>query len=297
MADGKFDEFRINDIDIEFIERMLKSLPSNIYFKDMDGKYVFCTHYWNHINTPENDPNWTIRGKYDIDIRKDKENALMAMEEDKKIIATQKGTTYEIKFDEEGRTEYLQLIKNPVFDENGEMIGIVGLINNITETKLLEEKLERMATRDPLTGARNRSYMDIWIERNKSKDIYPLSVVVSDCNGLKRINDRYGHLVGDEYIIKTVEALKHCKSEDDRVIRAGGDEFMIFLPKTDETGAEKYMESVREYVSHIHIFDESLSIAMGASTTIDPNARIEDLIRIADKAMYIQKEIDHKNMK
>jgi len=262
----------------------------------MEGKYVFCTHYWNHINTPKNDPTWTIRGKYDIDIRKDKENAIKAMEEDQRIFATKKGTSYEIKFDENGQTEYMQLIKNPVFDDNGNMIGIVGLINDITRTKLLEDKLERMATLDSLTGVRNRSYMDIWIEKNKNLDIYPLTVIVCDCNGLKRINDHYGHLVGDRYIIKTAEALMTCKPENASVIRAGGDEFMVFMPNTSEAEAAQYMEKVQDYISNIHIFDETLSIAMGSSTTTDINKRLEDLISLADKAMYIQKEIDHKRL-
>ncbi len=296
MENGNFDDFKINEIDINFVERMLKSLPSNIYFKDMEGKYVFCTHYWNHINTPKNDPTWTIRSKYDIDIRKDKENAIKAMEEDKRIFATKKGTSYEIKFDENGQTEYMQLIKNPVFDDNGNMIGIVGLINDITRTKLLEDKLERMATLDSLTGVRNRSYMDIWIEKNKNLDIYPLTVIVCDCNGLKRINDHYGHLVGDRYIIKTAEALMTCKPENASVIRAGGDEFMVFMPNTSEAEAAQYMEKVQDYISNIHIFDETLSIAMGSSTTTDISKRLEDLISLADKAMYIQKEIDHKRL-
>lgn len=296
MENGNFDDFKINEIDINFVERMLKSLPSNIYFKDMEGKYVFCTHYWNHIKTPENDPTWTIRGKYDIDIRKDKENAIKAMEEDKRIFATKKGTSYEIKFDENGQTEYMQLIKNPVFDDNGNMIGIVGLINDITRTKLLEEKLERMATQDSLTGVRNRSYMDIWIEKNKNLDIYPLTVIVGDCNGLKRINDHYGHLIGDRYITKTAEALMTCKPENASVIRAGGDEFMVFMPNTSEAEAAQYMKKVQDYISNIHVFDETLSIAMDSSTTSDINKRLEDLIRLADKAMYIQKEIDHKRL-
>lgn len=296
MENGNFDDFKINEIDINFVERMLKSLPSNIYFKDMEGKYVFCTHYWNHINTPENDPTWTIRGKYDIDIRKDKENAIKAMEEDQRIFATKKGTSYEIKFDENGQTEYMQLIKNPVFDDNGNMIGIVGLINDITRTKLLEDKLERMATLDSLTCVRNRSYMDIWIEKNKNLDIYPLTVIVSDCNGLKRINDHYGHLVGDRYIIKTAEALMTCKPENASVIRAGGDEFMVFMPNTSEAEAAQYMEKVQDHISNIHIFDETLSIAMGSSTTTDISKRLEDLISLADKTMYIQKEIDHKRL-
>ena len=132
--------------------------------------------------------------------------------------------------------------------------------------------------------------------KNKNLDIYPLTVIVCDCNGLKRINDHYGHLVGDRYIIKTAEALMTCKPENASVIRAGGDEFMVFMPNTSEAEAAQYMEKVQDYISNIHIFDETLSIAMGSSTTTDISKRLEDLISLADKAMYIQKEIDHKRL-
>ena len=60
------------------VERMLKDLPSNIYLKDTECRYIFCTHYWHHLDRSD-DPNWTIRGKTDVEIRKDKENAAEAM--------------------------------------------------------------------------------------------------------------------------------------------------------------------------------------------------------------------------
>ena len=61
------------------IERMLQVLPANIYLKDAEGKYIFATHYWHHLDM-HSDPNWTIRGKTDPEIRKDKKNAIRAME-------------------------------------------------------------------------------------------------------------------------------------------------------------------------------------------------------------------------
>lgn len=293
MADNKFDEFKINDLDIDFLERMLKSLPSNIYFKDMEGKYVFCTHYWNHINTPEDDPTWSIRGKYDIDIRKDKENALKAMEEDRKIFATKKGTSYEIKFTQEGKDEYLQLIKNPVFDASGEMIGIVGLINNITQTKVLEEKLEDLATKDQLTGFRNRSYLDIWLDQNKDADVFPLSFVMADCNHLKRVNDVYGHLVGDEYIKTAANIMQKNLPENGRIIRMGGDEFLLLLPKISYEEAQDYIEKVVSEGKSTRVIGIPISIALGASSCGEKNFRVENLIRLADNEMYERKKIAH----
>ena len=71
---------------------------------------------------------------------------------------------------------------------------------------------------------------------------------------------------------------------------------MVFMPNTSEAEAAQYMEKVQDYISNIHIFDETLSIAMGSSTTTDISKRLEDLISLADKAMYIQKEIDHKRL-
>ena len=64
--------------------------------KDAEGKYIFATHYWHHIHG-RNEIGWTIRGKTDIEIRKDKSNALKAFETDKKIIETGKGMTYTIE--------------------------------------------------------------------------------------------------------------------------------------------------------------------------------------------------------
>ena len=123
------------------MQEMLRQLPSNIFLKDAEGKYVFSTQYWNHLR--QDGKHWTIRGKTDMDIRKEKENAKKAMEADQEIIRTGKGTDYVIEENVDGVKEYLELIKRPVFDKKGNVTGIIALINNVTEHELLKQELEK----------------------------------------------------------------------------------------------------------------------------------------------------------
>ena len=144
------------------VEKMLRELPSCIFLKDAEGRYVFSTQYWHHLDTG-NDPNWTIRGKTDLEIRRDKENAKKAMEADRRILETGKGTDYIIKENEDGVTEYLQLIKRPVFDDNGRTKGIIALINDVTENQLLKQELEKHAkTADQMITAMSADYTSIY---------------------------------------------------------------------------------------------------------------------------------------
>ncbi|MBQ7677585.1 MAG: PAS domain-containing protein [Lachnospiraceae bacterium] len=123
------------------IEGMLKKLPCNIFLKDKEGKYVFCTQYWHHLNK-RSDPNWTIRGKTDMEVRKDKENAKKAHSSDMQILSTGIGMKYIIEeCDEEGH-EFLELTKEPVYDENGKVTGIIALILDVTEREMLKKEVE-----------------------------------------------------------------------------------------------------------------------------------------------------------
>ena len=124
------------------IEGMLKKLPCNIFLKDAEAKYIFSTQYWRHLDKRD-DPNWTIRGKTDMEVRKDKENAKKAYESDMQIIATGKGTQYVIEESQDGVTEYLELCKEPVFDEEGNVNGIVALITDVTEREMLKKDLKK----------------------------------------------------------------------------------------------------------------------------------------------------------
>ncbi len=271
------------------IEHMLKTLPSNIYLKDKDGKYVFATHYWRHLNQ-EGNPHWTIRGKTDLEIRKDRENARKAYESDKALIASGKGTKYIIEIDQDNRLEYLEIIKEPVRNDDGQITGIIALINDVTEQQLLKQKLEERAGTDEMTGLGNRRSLQKHFPALRKEKCLPVCLISTDCNDLKAINDTYGHLVGDEYIRMSAVLFRLTLPETARAFRLGGDEFLIVLPNTDETEGRRLIEEMRRKSALFPIRDRHLSLAFGLSViktpSDDPTARMEE----ADLDMYEDKK-------
>ena len=272
-------------VDYDLFKRILKEIPSNIFFKDTECRYVFSTHYWRHLSGAE-DPNWDIAGKTDLEIRKDKENAKLAMEQDKEIIRTGKGTQYVIEINQDGKTEFLELIKNPVRDDNGKIIGIVGLINDVTEKVLLERKLETYARTDMLTGLFNRRYLDDWIRDSLKPEMFPLCVISADCDGLKLTNDTYGHTVGDELLRLTSSLFRVGLPESAVMFRMGGDEFFIILPNTTKSECEKFIENMNVMSTALLLKGHPIAVSFGCCEVTSPSQSIMDAMVCSDKLMY-----------
>ena len=278
------------------VERILKELPSNIYLKDAKGKYVFATHYWHHLHT-ENDPSWTIRGKTDIEIREDKENAKKAMQSDMELMRTGKGTNYIIEEKGENGSEYLELIKRPVSDENGKVNGIVAIINNSTEMQSLRLELEKRSKTDQLTGLLNKQTTEELITSLLEKDHKKKSkgaLLMIDVDKFKHVNDTYGHIAGDRVLMAIGNIIHESFKGMDIAGRIGGDEFMVYLRDIDSSStalqlAAKISDRAR------HLFpDEPLgkcvSLSIGIALFPEHSKNFEDLYRAADKALYYVKE-------
>ncbi len=281
-------EYDLNDL--SFVERMLGELPSCVFFKDRDCRYVFSTKYWNHLNCDEE--GWTIRGKTDLDIRKDKDNALLAMEQDRKIIETGIGSTYTIKEHTESGAEYLEIIKRPVRDENGDVIGIIGLINDVTEKEELRMRWERSAHTDSLTGLSNRCHFDD-VKDSFEPWQYPIAVVMADCDNLKLVNDSMGHAAGDTYLRSAAVVLRSSMTSDAMLFRVGGDEFIILMPNTTEKEAEACIESARQLAAQMKLGDMPLSMSYGLSMLASKCDLTERAVEAADRRMYQEKRLHH----
>lgn len=281
-------------VDYDLFKRILKEIPSNIFFKDTECRYVFSTHYWRHLKGAE-DPSWDIAGKTDLEIRKDKDNARLAMEQDREIMRTGKGTSYVIEINQDGVTEFLELIKNPVRDNDGNIIGIVGLINNVTEKCLLEKKLEMYAHTDMLTGLYNRDYLDEWIANSMNPDTYPLCVISADCDGLKKINESYGHAIGDEFLRLTASLFRAELPEKAVMFRMGGDEFLVILPNTTQDECKKYIDCINEASRSLVLKGKSVSVSFGACEVTSPSLSFMHAMEIADKRMYMDKDTKRAN--
>ena len=279
------------------IEHMLKALPSNIYLKDDKGRYVFATHYWRQLKHSD-DPNWTIRGKTDLEIRKDKENAEKAYQTDLEILKTGLGKRYIIEVNIEGRREFLELIKEPVKNSKGKVKGIIALINDVTEKEKLRMHLEESALTDELTGLLNNNAYSRQVYRLENEikaGCANFGLVIIDLNFLKYINDTYGHEQGNR-AIKTISVLICNVFKHSPVFRFGGDEFIIILEKSD---LDQYFDLRNEFFIALETNRKNTSLApweqVSAAIGIaifDKNVdkSVADVFARADRNMYACKK-------
>lgn len=167
-------------------------------------------------------------------------------------------------------------------------------------------KLRKLAVTDSLTGCYNRHYLMQRLEEELLQDRNsPASstIILIDIDYFKTVNDRYGHLAGDEVICRTVEVLQRCLRSSDILARYGGEEFIIYLPDTDEAQALSLAGQLKLSVEHnsIHIdyLNEpvSITISMGLLSIyefkippgMDATTYLNNLFKAADQALYAAK--------
>lgn len=171
------------------------------------------------------------------------------------------------------------------------------LLIQLEENKNLQIELREQALHDPLTGLYNRRYLREAIElevKKAQQDQSPLSVIVSDIDHFKSINDSYGHQVGDRFLVEIANLMKSHARSTDFVCRYGGEEFLIVMPKTPAIAAIKRAEEILQKCTDTIVAHEgkNLQVAMsiGVATYPDHGQEAEELIIKADKALYVSKQ-------
>lgn len=275
-------------LDSEIMKRFMHSAPVNIFFKDTECRYCFASEICDLVSVGENG---SIVGKTDLEVQKFPEMGKMYYEDDKKILATGEGSQYINEFPlEDGESLYFEIKKNAVWDENGNIIGIVGIVDNVTERVRLEKKVEELSIIDDLTGVYNRNYLKYRVEEKKKKMIFPFMVIMSDCNYLKKVNDQYGHEYGDILLKIVSDTLREEIAEDSPVVRMGGDEFMILGNGITEEKAFELMANIRGSLKRKSKDKIPLSLAMGSYTIQSKDFSFDEVCHEADLRMYADKK-------
>jgi predicted signal transduction protein with EAL and GGDEF domain/CheY-like chemotaxis protein len=212
----------------------------------------------------------------------------------------------------DGRSRIVHVEAEPEFNENGHLIGYTGIVQDVTDRRMAEDKIRHLANFDVLTGLPNRRQL-IWraeraIEHGRRMS-HQVALLLIDLDRFKIINDTLGHGAGDELLMEVAHRLRACVRHSDQVVdgaveslgarshrtleavgRLGGDEFVALLPEVaDERDAERVAARILELMRQpICIGDQECFITASVGIAMYPRdgATVVDLMRNSDVAMY-----------
>lgn len=198
-----------------------------------------------------------------------------------------------------GERKWVWEMGQGIYDDNGNVEALEGIIIDIDESKKRQLQIEFMNEHDFLTGLYNRRYYEEAKARLDNKEYLPLSIILIDINGVRLINDALGYFEGDYIINETGKILKSCLREKDILARTGGDEFGLLLPYTGRESASSLLYEIEDRISrHNENTKEEaryISIAIGYGTKDSAEENIKDAEREAEEYMNKRKLLERKS--
>jgi diguanylate cyclase (GGDEF)-like protein len=201
----------------------------------------------------------------------------------------------------EGHARWVSVRSVPLRAADGQVTGFLGTLEDVTERKRLEERLEHDATHDRLTGLGSRALLveEMTSALSRTRRGGPgVALLFIDLDGFKRVNDMLGHAAGDELLVQVAKRLRDALRGSDMCVRLGGDEFVVCCVEPDGPGsthplrlAERLLEELSEpYDVHGHEMLVGASIGIAGATGEDP-VSIDQLLSNADIAAYRAKRM------
>ncbi|MES9947234.1 MAG: sensor domain-containing diguanylate cyclase [Candidatus Thiodiazotropha sp.] len=195
-----------------------------------------------------------------------------------------------------GEETLLELTVSPFEGLNGWQA--LGSFRDIAHQKLEEERLRFLASHDPMTGLYNRRGLtERFVQdlRRAKRYNHPIALLLLDVDNLKKINDSFGHHIGDEVLHRISDIIEYAVRDVDYVSRFGGDEFIVVLGETQLDQAMITAERIRKRAAkEIHCIDDgqemSVTVSVGVSMFPGHGHDLDSLIEVADSALYRAKE-------
>ncbi|SFI21639.1 PAS domain S-box-containing protein/diguanylate cyclase (GGDEF) domain-containing protein [Tindallia magadiensis] len=236
----------------------------------------------------------TIFSVLDEVTREPFENPVREVLETGKIVEL---TNHPILLSKEGIERPIEDSAAPIKDENGETTGVVLVFRDFTEKKKSQKEIEYLSFHDHLTGLYNRRFFETEMKRLDTERNLPITILLGDVNGLKLINDSFGHGVGDELIVKAANTLKESIRGEDILARIGGDEYALLLPKTDAAETEELVRRVKGKLKKKPLREIEVSVSFGWETKHHATESLTKVFKKAEDKMYKQKLFEGPSMR
>jgi diguanylate cyclase (GGDEF)-like protein/PAS domain S-box-containing protein len=275
---------------------LVESSDDSIYVVNRDYRYVFINE--KHLGRLGLSGKRYVGRSYG-DFHSPEETELF-IEKAKRVFDQGQSVYHEYQSVRDG--SYFLLTLSPVRSTEGEIIAVTVLSKDITEYKMMEEKLRKISFTDQLTDLYNRRGFFTLAEhqlktaKRRKKDMY---LVYVDLDNMKAINDKYGHEEGDKALIRFAQILKENYRESDVIARVGGDEFAIILPEADTYKNVEHIVARMEDALKKESPDKNKGYKLSASIGVayyDPAlpVSLDGLLAHADRTMYMHKQYKKK---
>jgi diguanylate cyclase (GGDEF)-like protein/PAS domain S-box-containing protein len=280
----------------ERLANLVETIPQGIMIIDCQGKIDFANSVAerifglprkNLIGRKYNDPLWRMQTANGISPTAKELPLGLVMEKQGSII----GVEYAI-ISTTGTKRILNINAAPFHDEEGDIIGIVVSLEDITLRKQMEEQLKYMGLHDSLTGLYNRTFFEEQMCRLSSGNFNSVGIIICDIDGLKLVNDTLGHERGDKLLLSAADIIKSSLRHNDVVARIGGDEFAILVTGCTKADLENICHKLKNKINHYNAQDFEkvpLSISTGFAVNNERYVNMTDLFKEADNNMYREK--------
>ncbi|MGL5615013.1 MAG: sensor domain-containing diguanylate cyclase/phosphohydrolase [Sarcina sp.] len=288
----KEDEIKFQRI---LTDQMIDILPGMVFYKDKDGKFVYVNKEFKDFYEKKGIN--VIIGKTANEIYgvEDAENFMI---QDEEIIKNKNTILNEVVFkDSKGIESIREIVKIPLLDEDGEVKGIIGRALDITEKKNIQKRLEYLSYTDILTGIKNRTYFEEVEKEYSKKENLPLGVIMGDVNGLKLLNDTFGHQEGDKLLKAVANVLEESCKDIGEVFRIGGDEFVILVPNSNSKHCDKIINDIIKKCSKYKNDLFNISISLGAGVKETESCDIYKILKEAEDKLYRKKLLQKQSVK
>jgi diguanylate cyclase (GGDEF)-like protein/PAS domain S-box-containing protein len=287
------ERYSLSEIKDMVYNALMETDTDSIYIKDCQGRFQIINQRVNYELSGNGHEQ--IIGKTDIDLFGKKFGSKTLAEE--QVIYTKGEALADlVEWREETPTDryWTSTTKIPLKDNNGQVVGLIGITRNISQLKIHEENLQHMVCHDPLTGVYNRiGLVDRLGELSNQPDNL-LAILAIDLDNFKQINDHYFHKTGDEFLKWFSWMLKSTMRGNDVVARMGGDEFVVVMDKIQQVNnASLFCEKLyNNFNGTVDTRFKELGVGFSTGISIYPHDSTNPnfLIDQADEALYFAKQ-------